>query len=134
MTSGELAKACGVGTQTLRYYERRGLLRDPRPQRVGYRSYTAQDARRVRLIKQAQGVGFTLGEIERVLAAHPDERIACNQLRELAQSKIADLEQQVQQLEAYKAELAKLAGDCEFDPELECSLEEALDPAARECC
>ncbi|MCA9645457.1 MAG: MerR family transcriptional regulator, partial [Myxococcales bacterium] len=68
MTIGELAKMCGVGVETIRYYERRGLIPDPRPRKVGYREFSNDDVRRVRFVKQAQGLGFTLKEIAELLA------------------------------------------------------------------
>jgi len=113
MTIGALAKAGGVGVETIRYYQRRGLLAEPA--RVGQgaggvRRYDAQDARRLRFIRSAQEAGFTLNEIGELLALDAGEDRA--RARELAAVRIAAIDAQVAKLTAARVALEGLAARC----------------------
>lgn len=110
--SSELARQGGVNLQTLRYYEREGLL--PRPPRTdsGYRAFAPDAVDLIRFIKRAQGLGFTLREIKELLALrdHPDT--ACGEVRQQAEVKIADVSEKIRHLRAIKRELTRLARAC----------------------
>lgn len=114
MTIGRLAKAGGVGVETVRYYQRRGLLETPpragRGVDGGVRRYGAPDARRLRFIRAAQAAGFTLEQIGEllVLDAGTDRARA----RALAEERIAALDARIAELDSARAALRRLARDC----------------------
>ncbi len=112
MTIGELAKACGVGVETVRYYERRGLLPDPRPRKVGYRDFDADDVRRLSFVKQAQALGFTLKEISELLALRVSRTTTCSDVRELAEAKLKDIDEKLRTLRSFKRALGRLVEQC----------------------
>ena len=132
MTIGELAKACGVGVETIRYYERRGLIPDPRPGKKGYREFSDDDARRVQFIKQAQGLGFTLKEIAELLALRVSSDTTCDDVRGLAQAKLEDIEEKLRTLRSFKRALGKLVDQCgRSGPDGQCPILDALDDPKR---
>jgi MerR family mercuric resistance operon transcriptional regulator len=100
-----------VGVETVRYYQRRGLLAEPeRPEGSGFRSYGDDDVRRLRFIRSAQGAGFTLEEISELLALDAvDDR---TRARELARSRIDILDAKIAEMKAARTALARLADDC----------------------
>ena len=103
--SGELAQATGVSTDTLRHYERKGVL--PRPRRApnGYRQYPAAAIDRVRLIQQALAVGFTLDELAHILRARDRGGAPCREVRQLAAAKLSDIEARLKETRALRDEL-----------------------------
>ena len=103
---GEVAGRAGVNVQTLRFYERRGLLPEPPRRASGYREYAPESVRRVRFIKRAQELGFTLAEVEELLRLREDPRIPCREVRATAETKIADIEEKMRRLRAMRAALA----------------------------
>ena len=92
MRTGEVAASAGVNAQTLRYYERRGLLHEPPRRDSGYRAYTSETVKVVRFIKRAQEVGFTLDEVEMLLHLAEGGPANCDAVKVLAQEKLGDLE------------------------------------------
>lgn len=111
MTIAKLAKTGGVGVETVRYYQRRGLLPEPeRPGGSGFRSYGEDDVRRLRFIRQAQAAGFTLEEIGELLALDATDDRA--RARELAQARIEALDARIAEMRAARDALARLAKDC----------------------
>lgn len=128
---GEVAKQAGVNLQTVHYYERRGLL--PKPPRTGsnYRAYPASAVRRVRFIKRAQVLGFTLHEIGELLSLQAAPRSRCADVRERAQAKIRDIDARVRSLQAMRRALTTLIAECvEQEPVSRCPILEALDTQA----
>ena len=109
MTIGTLAKTCEVGVETIRFYQRRGLLEVPESH-GGYRTYDQQHAERLRFIKRAQAVGFTLEETAELLRLNDsrDHAVA----RALAQEKIDQIEQRIGQLQTMAAALRHLVMEC----------------------
>ena len=89
--AGTLAEACGVSTDTLRHYERKGLLR-PKRSRNGYREYPQHALERVRTIRQALAVGFTLDELARIFRVFDGGGAPCHEVRALAATKLAEIE------------------------------------------
>ena len=128
MTISELAKQCGIGVQAVRYYERRSLLPDPRSGGVGYRDYSDEDVRRVRFIKEAQGLGFTLKEITDLLALRVSRSTTCANVREKAQDKIEDIEEKIRTLQGFKRALGRLVAQCAGSgPKTACPILDALE-------
>ena len=109
MTIGKLAKAGGVGVETVRYYQRRGLLVEP-DRNGGVRRYDADDLRRLRFVRQAQTAGFTLDEIGELLALDAtDDR---PKARAMAEARIVALDQKIAELQAARDALGQLAKEC----------------------
>jgi len=113
MSISELARSAGVGVETVRYYQRRGLLADPRPHKTGaagIRHYGPDEARRLRFVRAAQAAGFTLEEIAELL--HLDSTDDRPRARAMARSRIEALDARIAELERARQSLAKLAKDC----------------------
>lgn len=128
MTISELAKACGVKIDTVRYYERRGLLKDPRRGGVGYRVYSKDDVRRICFIKDAQGLGFTLKEITQLLELRVSKQTSCADVEGMAREKISDIDQKVRTLKVFKRALERLVSQCaRTGPTGGCPILDALD-------
>lgn len=124
-TISGLAQAGGVGVETVRYYQRRGLLGVP-DRAGGIRRYDEADARRLRFIRSAQGAGFTLEEIGELLALDAGEDRA--RARALAKARIAALDTQIAGLEAARKSLRRLAHECETQAAGPCPIITAFDP------
>lgn len=128
MRTGELAGRAGVNTETLRYYERRGLLEVPPRTNGGYRDYPPSAVELLRFIKRAQQLGFTLDEVEELLhldAGGPD---SCDAARVLAESRRADLEARIADLQRMRDSLAGLIDTCDLPREdRNCALLDALE-------
>lgn len=128
LRTGEVAAQAGVNVQTLRYYERRGLLREPERRPSGYREYPADAVRLIRFIKRAQEIGFTLTEIEDLLRLRDDQESACAEVRSAAEAKIGDIEQKIRHLRAMKRALEVLVASCQTEGSpRHCPILEALD-------
>jgi Hg(II)-responsive transcriptional regulator len=128
MTSGKLARAAGVKVETLRYYERMGLLPEPARRPSGYRQYTAEDLAAVRFIKRAQGLGFSLREIADLLALRVDAETSCAEVRERAEAKLADVEAKIADLDRIRGALARLVQACTgAGPSGHCPILDALE-------
>ena len=108
---GRLAANAGVNVETIRYYQRRGLLSEPDKPLNGHRRYPAESAKRVRFIKRAQVLGFTLEEIAGLLQL--DVAHACAETRDLATRKLQIIEQKLADLSAMRKALAKLMRQCD---------------------
>jgi MerR family mercuric resistance operon transcriptional regulator len=130
MRIGELARRAGVNVQTVRYYERRGLLDDPRGRGDGYREYGADTLERLRFIRRAQELGFTLTEIEELLTLRLDPDTTAAQVKARAEAKISAIEGKLRDLERIRHALAHLAGRCRGGrgPTGDCPLLDALGP------
>jgi MerR family transcriptional regulator, mercuric resistance operon regulatory protein len=112
LTIGKLARASGVGVETVRFYERRGLIKQPAA-RKGYRTYSEDDARRIRFIKRAQELGFTLKEIKGLFDLHPDARlVSCAAVKRHADGKIKEVEGKLRDLQKMKRALTALSAAC----------------------
>ena len=129
LTISEFARAGGVGVETIRFYQRRGLLPDPQPSRLGSRSgrrhYGDAEVRRLRFVRAAQRAGFTLDEIAMLLELdRVNDRPSA---RRMASERIAMLDVKIAELETARASLARLAKACAGGPEGPCPILEAFE-------
>jgi Hg(II)-responsive transcriptional regulator len=108
----ETAKEAGVHTQTLRYYERRGLLPKPPRRGSGYREYSDDAVRIVRFIKRAQELGFSLDEIEELVRMHGVRRGERQRVRAIAERKIEDIDRKIAHLQSMRGALDHLVKSC----------------------
>jgi DNA-binding transcriptional MerR regulator len=104
---GAVAKAAGVGVQTLHYYERLGLLPKPQRSAANYRLYLPETIRRVRFIKKAQAAGLTLEETKEILDLKDHGRAPCHRVVELGQKHLQEIEARLSQLSAFHRLLAR---------------------------
>lgn len=111
LTIGVVAKRGGVNVETIRYYQRRGLLHEPSKPSGGFRRYAQDSVKRVRFIKRAQSLGFTLEEVLGLLAL--DEKKACLETREIAAHKLELIEQKIAGLSKIKKALSSLVRSCD---------------------
>jgi MerR family mercuric resistance operon transcriptional regulator len=130
MTIGELARQAGVGVQTVRYYERRRLLPAAPRRTSGYREFTPAALARLRFIRRAQELGFTLSEIAELLTLRLDPHTTAADFKARAEEKIGEIERKLHDLERLRHALAHLAGGCPGGqgPTGDCPLLEALGP------
>lgn len=122
MTIGTLARAAGVHLETVRYYQRRGLLAEPKRPPAGIRRYGEEAVARLRFIKRAQDVGFTLDEVAELLRL---ER-GCRNAHELATAKLAAVERRIADLSRVGKTLRELIRRCEAGKSRGCPIIEAL--------
>jgi len=111
LRAGELASICGVSTDTLRHYERIGVLAKPRRSDAGYRQYPATAVARVRLVRRAVGLGFSLAELARLLRVREKGGAPCREVRALAAAKLEQVERQLTELAALRDHLRELLAD-----------------------
>ena len=128
LTIGHLAELGGVNLETIRYYERRGLLSKPARTAAGYRQFAPEAARRLRFIKRAQELGFSLDEIRELLALGTQPRQNRASIRVRAQEKIEDIDRKIAALSAMKNTLHELVNQCEqCGPSAKCPIVASLD-------
>jgi Hg(II)-responsive transcriptional regulator len=111
--TSEVAAQAHVNTQTLRYYERRGLLPQPQRTRSGYRAYTPDAVRVVRFVKRAQQLGFTLTDVEELLHLADGGPVSCEEAKAMARARIADLQHRIEDLAGMRDALARLVDTCD---------------------
>ncbi len=128
MRIGQVATQAGVNIQTLRYYERRGLLKAPDRQPSGYRAYPPDTVRLIRFIKRAQELGFTLDEIGTLLRLRAMSAAECQDVFRLAQEKVRLIDTKIVDLRAIRARLAALMRSCSRGrPVTECPIIESFE-------
>jgi MerR family transcriptional regulator, copper efflux regulator len=115
LTSGQAAKAAGVGVETLRFYERKGLLPKPIRRTSGYRVYPPESVDRLAFIKRAQRLGFTLKDVKDLLRLRDDPHAGRREVRAKTTEKIADIDAAILDLQTKRAELVSLAAECTGD-------------------
>lgn len=129
LTIGQLAKKAQVNVETVRYYERRGLLPKPPRRESGYREYTPAAVACLQFIKQAKELGFSLKEIVELLSLRVDPGTTCGDVKQRAEAKIADIDKKIQAFQRMKKALTKLVGLCHgVGPISQCPILELLDP------
>jgi Hg(II)-responsive transcriptional regulator len=127
MWISEAADQAGVNVQTLRYYERRGLLPKPPRRASGYREFPADAIQVVRFIKRAQDLGFSLHEVEELLRLRRNSGRNRDRIRSLAEQRIRQIDQKLRELARMKRALKTLVHSCHEGTTLECPIIEALD-------
>jgi MerR family transcriptional regulator, copper efflux regulator len=128
LTIGRLAKEAAVNLETVRFYERRGLLPKPPRSASGYRLFPSDAARRLRFIRRAQELGFSLKEIRELLSLRVSPTSTSKDIRARAESKIADIEAKIRGLESMRQTLLKLTSACQCCvPVGECPILESLE-------
>ena len=128
LTIGRLARLAGVNLETIRYYEREGLLKKPPRTAAGYRLFPSDSAQRLRFIKRAQEIGFSLNEIRELLALRMKPGTKREHIRARAESKIVDIENKIRTLEAMKRTLQSMAARCDgCGPLSDCPILATLD-------
>ena len=128
LTIGKVARGAGLAIDTIRYYEREGLLEKPARTASGYRHYTTDAIARLRFIRQAKELGFSLHEIKELLSLRVTPGKSCADVKARAEAKIANVEQRIAQLSRMKRALEKLAAACSGrGPTSECPILEALE-------
>ena len=114
-TIARLAHSAGVNVETVRYYQRKGLIQEPPRPPGGVRRYSSEDAQGLRFIKRAQAMGFTLAEIGNLLKLRTHQ--SCHATREIAATKIQLIDQRIQELRRLRGDLARVVADCDSNRE-----------------
>ncbi len=128
LTIGALAKASDIGVETVRFYERKGLLPEPPRTKAGYRQYPPDTVDRVRFIRRAQGLGFSLREIAELLELRVDEVAACGPVEAQAREKLEQVAGKIAELRRIQSALRRLVRACEArEPTGECPILEELE-------
>ena len=113
LSSGQLASITGVSTDTLRHYERMRVIQLPRRTSAGYRQYPPEAANRVRLVRRAMALGFSLEELSKVLTARDRGGAPCRQVHALALEKLAKLDRQIDDLVALRGHMQEIVAEWE---------------------
>ncbi len=128
LTIGQVAKRTGIGVETVRFYEREGLLEEPKRRPSGYRQFDEGIVIRLRFIRRAKELGFTLNEIKELLSLKHDPSTTCADMKGRAEAKIKDIDQRIRTLRRMKQALAKLTRACSGRGKIQgCPILEALD-------
>jgi len=126
---GKLAQAAQVNVQTIRFYEREGLLTDPDRNPNGYRQYRQIDIDRVQFIKQAQSLGFSLEEIKQLVNLRIDPNSNCEHVRHQAEEKIDRIRTKINELEQFALTLESLVAECKIKKMTEtCPILKSIEP------
>lgn len=123
LTIGALASAANVNIETIRYYQRVKLITEPAKPPQGFRVYPEETLKRVKFIKRAQQLGFSLKEIDELLQLGKGH---CKDVRQLAETKYEQVDQQIKDLQKLKTTLTKLITSCEAGTEEHCAIVETL--------
>lgn len=128
LKSGQLATAAGINVETLRYYEQRNLIPEPPRRESGYRIYPESSVERIRFIKSAQELGFTLEEIKELLALRVDESATKSDVRTHAEEKVAHIDAKIAALTQMRTALTHMIDQCHGDgPTSDCPILEAIE-------
>jgi MerR family mercuric resistance operon transcriptional regulator len=128
LTIGQVAKRTGIGVETVRFYERKGLLEEPARRPSGYRQFDEGIVARLRFVRRAKELGFTLKEIKELLSLKLDPSTTCADVKSRAEVKIEDIEQRIRTLQRMKRALAKLTKACSGRGKTsDCPILDALD-------
>lgn len=132
LTIGQVAAQAGVRADTIRYYEKCGLIPKPARRPSGYRAFGPDTVVRIRFIKRAQQLGFTLDEIGQMLRLRDTQRAECADVQHLAERKIALIDAKVADLRAIRGALQRLVESCQGHvPIVECPILESLEHGER---
>lgn len=126
MKIGQVSAASGCQIETIRYYERIGLLKAPARTEAGYRHYTDADVDRLRFVARGRALGFSLEEIASLLRLVQDEGLSCDDVDRLARAHLADVQQRVGDLLRIQEELQRTIEGCRGTQRSQCSILQAL--------
>lgn len=112
LSIGQLAKHARVNIETIRYYERRGLLSDPPRNKSGHRQYSIEAVRRTEFIKRCQSLGFSLSEIQDILELRMTRRSTCADMKSRVTEKLADVDKKIVELNQIRDALDRLRRKC----------------------
>lgn len=130
MTIGQVAKKADIGIETIRFYERKGLIDEPPRKESGYRQYDAGVVDRLLFIQQAKMLGFTLAEIQELLSLKIRPDTTSREIKKIAEAKLADIAARIKMLKRMQRTLKKLVGQCPgHGPVDECPILETLSSA-----
>lgn len=125
---GQVARHAGVGVETVRFYEREGLLEEPTRRASGYRQYSEEVVKQIRFIKRAQQLGFSLKEIRELLTLRVDAETSCEQVKERTAAKLTEVEQKMAELQRMRQALLQVASLCDRGgPKSRCPMLDVLD-------
>ncbi len=125
---GQVAKRAGVGVETIRFYERRGLIEDPPRKESGYRQYPEITVSRIRFIRRASDLGFSLQEVGELLDLRADTGASAGDVRRRTEAKILEIDSRITDLKRMKLALARLSSCCGGKGSIsECPILEALE-------
>ncbi len=126
-TIGLVAQRAGVGVETVRFYQRRGLIQEPPTPAKGFRVYPEETIERIRFIRRAKDLGFTLGEIAGLLELKVDPELNCSSVKSFALDKIALIEEKIGSLDDMRQQLVRLTKACDNGKATsDCAILEAL--------
>ena len=111
-TIGHLAKCANVNIETIRFYERKGLLPEPPRNKSGHRQYSIQELRRTEFIKRTQSLGFSLQEISDLLSLRVEAGKTCGDVKNKVKAKLIDIEEKIETLQKMREVLIRLEIDC----------------------
>lgn len=132
MTRSEVAERAGVGRETVRYYEERGLIPNPPRSAAGYRKYGESYIERIRFIGRAQELGFTLKEIKNLLELRAGPEADCSEVKDRAETKLRNVKEKIRDLKRIEKALTILADSCRGEgPTSECPILDAMQSAER---
>jgi MerR family Zn(II)-responsive transcriptional regulator of zntA len=127
---GQLSARTGINNETLRFYEARGLMSEPRRSDAGYRLYTEKDVRKAEFIVRAKKMGFALKDISELLSLRVEkESSTCGEVKDLAEAKLVEIEQKIDELQCMKGALEQITEACCGGEEsaVHCTILNALD-------
>ena len=128
LTIGKVARRAGVGIETVRFYERQGLIDEPPRAASGYRHYPEDVVARLEFIRRAKQLGFSLGQIKELLTLRVEPSATCSDVKRRVDAKMADVEDKIRELQRIKRALNKLGRSCSGKgPIQECPILHALD-------
>lgn len=131
-TIGKVARLGGVGVETVRFYEREGLIPEPPRRASGYRQYSPAMIDRIRFIRKAKALGFTLGEIKELLNLSVAPKMTCANVKRKALEKIKEVDAKIDHLKQIKKSLNRLMKQCrDNEPVSECPILENLESGRR---
>jgi len=128
LTIGDLAKATGTKVETIRYYERIGLLGAPARTGGNYRSYSAEHLGRLSFIRRARDLGFSIEQVRTLLDLSDQKERSCSAVDEIARQHLVEVERKIADLTSLRRELKGLIGQCRQGTIAECRIVEALAP------